>query len=240
MKSLPIHLKLEKEHKIQNLFSSISHTYDLTNSILSLRLDRSWRDTAVEISAFKANNHILDCCAGTGEMAIRLAQKLKCHVTIVDFSMPMLQIAKEKAAKEGCASLISCVDGNIKQMPFQDNTFHGAVLAFSLRNLPFLKETLLEIKRVLLPNGKIIFLELTKPQNFIIRQFYFFYLKKILPFMGGVISGKLSAYKYLAESILDFYEPQVFLNILQEAGFTGVKLYPLTLGIASIFMASKP
>ena len=240
-KSIPFNLdSSQKEFLLKNLFSQISHTYDFTNTILSCKSDISWRKHAVKISGFKNNDKVLDLCAGTGEMSLIIMKHIGCNVTLTDFSPSMLYIAEKKISNAGFSNLAQYVEANIKNLPFSDYMFDGAVLAFSLRNLPYLDETLNEIQRVLLPGGKLVLLELTKPDNIVLRNIYYFYLNNILPTIGGFISKKIDAYKYLAQSIQQFYEPKEFIDFLSSLNFLNVKHYSLTLGIASIFSATCP
>lgn len=230
----------QKEFLLKNLFSEISPTYDFTNTILSCKSDLAWRRHAVKISGFKNNDKILDLCAGTGEMTLIMMKHIGCNVTLADFSSSMLDIAEKKLSNAGFSNLTQYVETDIKNLPFNDHVFDGAVLAFSLRNLPCLDKTLKEIQRVLVPGGKLILLELTKPNNIILRKIYYFYLNNILPTIGGFISKKFDAYNYLAQSIQAFYEPKEFVDLLSSLNFINVKYHSLSLGIASIFSATCP
>lgn len=232
--------KKEKETSVRDIFFNISTSYDLVNTILSGKSDYFWRKQAVTLSRFSKDNHILDCCAGTGEMAIQLISQKNCRVTMVDFVSSMLEKAKQKIENHGYTSLTTCVEANIRELPFPDKNFNGATLAFSLRNLPYLNDTLLEIKRVLIPGSKLVLLELTKPNNKILRYLYLLYLNTILPLIGGYISKNPHAYKYLAQSIMEFHEPEEFKTKLTRLGFYPIEIHPLTFGIATVFIAVKP
>lgn len=230
----------QKEFLLKDLFSGVSPTYDFINTVLSCKSDLFWRKYAVKISGFKNNDKILDLCAGTGEMSLIIIKNTGCKVTLADFSSSMLNIAKNKISNAGFSNLAQYVETNIRSLPFDNHAFDGAVLAFSLRNLPYLEETLKEIQRVIMPGGKLILLELTKPDNIILRKIYYFYLNNILPFVGGFISKKFDAYKYLAQSIQQFYEPKEFINCLLSLNFVDVKHYSLSFGIASVYSSTCP
>lgn len=230
----------KKEFLLKKIFSQISPTYDLANTVLSCKSDLLWRRSAAKISGFNKSDKLLDLCAGTGEMSLVIMKHIKCSVTLTDFSSSMLDIAKKKISNAGLSHFAEYVETNIRALPFGNHLFNGAILAFSLRNLPYLPETLKEIQRVLVPGGKLILLELTKPNNMFLRNIYYFYLNNILPVIGGLLSKEPDAYRYLAQSIQAFLEPKEFTDLLSSLNFINVKHHSLTFGIASIFSATCP
>lgn len=232
---------IDKKQYIKQLFSSIANTYDILNTILSLNLDRRWRKKAVAKSNFPNGSYILDLCTGTGEMALSLAQTTNCRIIGVDFCHLMLQQAKIKIQKANLSQRILLALSDVDNLPFKNNTFDGIIIAFSLRNLKSIEHTLKEAKRVTKSGGKITFLELTPPPDRYIlwNKLYFWYLKYILPYIGGLLSRSLSSYHYLSSSIISFLKIEELLNLMKKADLDNIQGYQLTGGIATIGIGVK-
>jgi len=222
-----------KPEAIEAMFAEISPTYDRLNRILSLGLDIQWRNAVRRAIPFSTGK-TLDCCTGTGDLAILLA-KNGFEVTGIDFCEPMLSVARNKSPK---GVSLNFLEGDVHQIPFADRSFHVLTNAFSLRNLADLRKVFQEANRVLRPTGIAIFLELTRPWG-LLGWIHQFYLNTLLPALGGLLSGNKNAYRYLAQSIQKFPAPIEIAGLLEDSGFQEITITPLHGGIATMWLAVK-
>ena len=230
----------EKKKFVRDKFSSISSSYDLLNSLLSMQIDRYWRwKTTRLLNEFPAGP-VLDLCAGTMPLSLELTRQAKKRLVLaVDFCEDMIRAGARKLPSDHRTPRIFPVCGDGEQIPAPSDTFWGCTVAFGVRNLSQTMQGLREMHRVLKPTGKLLILEFSRPTNVIIKPVYNFYLNKILPMVAGLVSGDQEAYQYLASSIAAFYEPEELLAMMEEAGFTHVERKPLTFGIVSIYIGIK-
>jgi demethylmenaquinone methyltransferase/2-methoxy-6-polyprenyl-1,4-benzoquinol methylase len=224
---------------VRKLFDSVAPRYDFLNHLLSLRRDISWRRKAVlELNGVKG--WILDIATGTGDVAIEMVrQHPERKVFGIDFSEPMIRGAHQKILKKGLFETIALSLGDAILLPFRDNTFHAILIAFGLRNILNKEQALSEMVRVVKEGGKVVVLEFTFPKNGLIRSLYPIYFRKILPWVGGIISGDGGAYAYLPESVLKFRYAEHYEEIMKRAGLEEVRSRRLTGGIASILSGIK-
>jgi len=225
---------------IRELFNSVAPRYDLLNHLLSLRRDVYWRTRAVrELNGIEG--WILDIATGTGDGAIEIIRqgKGKRRVLGLDFSEPMLRKACEKLLKKRLLSTIDMNLGDALSLPFQDNTFNASVIAFGLRNILKKEQALSEMVRVTKKGGKVIILEFTFPEKGPMRRLYPSYFMKILPWVGGLISGDKGAYAYLPQSVFHFQSPEKYRELMKGAGLDNITSTGLTFGIASIITGIK-
>ena len=221
------------------MFDTISGDYDGLNRVISFGIDIKWRKKVVKLVKEKQPETILDIATGTGDLAINLAETNATKIVGLDISSGMLDIGKEKIKKKGLEQKIEMVLGDSENMPFGDNTFDAITVAFGVRNFETLENGLKEILRVLKPNGNFVILETSMPDKAPYKQGYNFYTKNILPVIGRVFSKDRSAYKYLCESASTFPFGEALNNILRKIGFINVEDFPQTLGVATIYTASK-
>ena len=232
--------KEEKRKLIEQMFNSIAKRYDFLNSFLSFGTDRLWRKKAVKIIARQYKNpYILDIATGTADLAIAAAKTANAKVVGIDISEKMLEIGKGKIIKKGLSESISLIKANSENIPFSNNNFDVAMVAFGVRNFPDPTKGLSEMHRVLRNSGMIMVLELSKPQGFIFRHLYNLYFRRALPVIGWALSGKKEAYSYLPDSVSRFPNNEVFLKMLSDAGFFETRQTKLTGGIASIYTGFK-
>ncbi|MCJ7749032.1 MAG: ubiquinone/menaquinone biosynthesis methyltransferase, partial [Desulfobacterales bacterium] len=183
---------------IRKLFDTIAPTYDFLNHLLSLRRDFYWRKVAVrELKGYEG--WILDIATGTGDVAIEIVHQngYKKKVFGLDFSEPMIRKARRKLLRKGFSQRIALSLGDALSLPFRENTFTASMMAFGLRNMVKKEQALAEMVRVIKKDGKVIILEFTFPKKRLLRRFYPIYFEKILPWIGGLISGDREAYAYL-------------------------------------------
>ena len=229
-----------KKEGIRRLFNSIASDYDRLNHILSLNIDKGWRRKAVkEIADKDSPVKVLDVACGTGDFTIEIAKKISAgsEVIGVDISEGMMEIGKEKILKAGVAAEMSVAD--CEALPYDQNTFDRIAVGFGVRNFEHLDLGLREMCRVLKPDGKLVILELSLPSNRLVRGCYMLYFQKILPMVGGFLSGDRGAYEYLRTSVLRFPAPDKFIEMLKSAGFEQVEHRPLTFGICRMYICHK-
>ncbi len=224
----------ERKRFIRRMFDSIVPTYDLLNRLLSFGTDERWRKDLIKKTQVRPGDRAIDLCCGTGDVS-RLLHKAQAETVSLDFSSEMLKrgIEKEKLDSD------KTVWGDACTLPFTTETFDAATIAFGIRNLPDMERFLDEVQRVLRPKGRLAILELVRPQNGVVRVFYFFYLKRILPIIGGILSGKPTAYRYLSGTIATFMSPSTIDALLKTHGFENVRHYPKTFGVATIMICRK-
>ncbi len=228
-----------KKAQVTKMFDTISNEYDGLNRVISFGIDVKWRNKVVKLVAEKNPENILDIATGTGDLAINLTATNAKEIIGLDISDGMLEVGRKKIASKKLDSIISMVIGDSEDLPFEDNSFDAITVAFGVRNFENLKKGLSEILRVLKPNGIFVILETSVPTNPIYKLGYNTYSKFILPTIGKIFSKDRVAYKYLSESASVFPYGDALNNILKKIGFINVKDLAQTMGVATIYTASK-
>ncbi len=231
---------LSKKAQVAELFNNIASRYDFLNHFLSLGIDKGWRKKAIAEVAMIKPNAILDVATGTGDMAIAAAKKIKPkNITGVDIAEGMLDVGRKKIADQQLANVITMQTGDSEAMPFVTGAFDAVMCAYGVRNFEHLEAGLKEMCRVLRPGGKLVILEFSHPTAPVVKQFYHFYFRNILPLLGRLVSKHSRAYTYLPESVMAFPEGKRFCEILQQCGFKNPTARPLTLGVTTLYTAEK-
>ncbi len=228
-----------KKEEVANMFNTIAPHYDMLNHLLSMGIDKLWRKKTIRLFKHLKAPYVLDVATGTGDMSIKAHRMLDCDIMGVDISKQMLEIAEKKIFKNHYHHSINVQEADSENLPFKSETFDAVMVAFGVRNFEHLDKGLTEMARVLKKDGLMAILEFSKPTVFPIRQLYLFYFTKLLPFLGGLISKDRRAYSYLPQSVLQFPDGNDFENHLHSSGMTPVKRIPLTMGIATIYLAKK-
>lgn len=231
---------MAKKEGVKKMFDNIAKDYDRLNHILSLNIDKNWRKKAVrELADQPSPLKVLDVACGTGDFTIEIAKSVKQGSTVmgVDISEGMIAVGVEKIAKLGLDATLEVAD--CEALPYEDNSFDRISVGFGVRNFEHLELGLKEMHRVLTSGGKLVILELSVPSNAFVRWCYKLYFLKILPFIGGIVSGNRGAYEYLPASVLRFPAPNKFMEIMKSAGFDIVEHTPLTLGICRMYLGQK-
>jgi demethylmenaquinone methyltransferase/2-methoxy-6-polyprenyl-1,4-benzoquinol methylase len=219
---------------IQEMFESVAPRYDFLNRVLSLGIDRGWRRRVVESLELRPEHRVLDLCCGTGDLSLEIAREATC--TACDFTWNMLTRARKKSVSTGRPIALACADA--LELPFGNDLFDRACIAFGIRNLESMSAGLAEIRRVLKPGGRIAILEFSQPNRGWLKLPYRIYLDWLLPAVGGLLSRK-EAYRYLAESIQGFPVPEVLVRMLAESGFREPRYSRLSGGIVALHLATK-
>ncbi len=241
---MPENESAAKEHagRVREMFGRIARRYDLLNHLLSVNVDKRWRRIVAtrvdeklreKLSATEAR--VLDVACGTGDLSLSLFEITGAGVVGTDFCRPMLAIAAGKTNGR-----IRFIEGDALDLPFRDGTFDVVTIAFGLRNLSNVESGLAELSRVLKPGGWVAVLEFSRPANVILRPMFNLYFRKLLPMMGGLISGSLSAYTYLPASVQKFPDQSQLSLLMEQAGFDQVGYENLTGGIAALHMGRRP
>jgi ubiquinone/menaquinone biosynthesis methyltransferase len=220
---------------INKMFDGIAPTYDALNRIMSLGVDRGWRKRAVARLGDIRGKRVLDICAGTLDLSL-IAADAGAWVMAADFAQEMLERGRRKLGRDPAPIFLFRADA--QELPFADGVFAGATCGFGLRNLDDPLAGLREARRVLAPGGKLVILDLFRPRRRITRAIQVLYNRRVLPFIGGLISGEREAYRYLASSIERFATPEEIADLAHQAGFATVEVEDLTAGIASLVVCS--
>lgn len=228
--------------RIQALFDGIAGDYDRLNHLLSLGIDRTWRRRALKRIVVPGQaQSILDVACGTGDFSITIAKRadIRTVVTGVDLSEGMLAVMAEKVREEGLEGRIRAEQGDCLQLRFEEASFDRVTIAFGIRNFEHRKVALCEILRVLKPGGRLVILELSVPSNRFLRWVYGIYFTKILPLIGGRISGDKAAYSYLPASVLKFPGKKEWMETMSSCGYSDVTHKAFTFGICRMYTGEK-
>jgi demethylmenaquinone methyltransferase/2-methoxy-6-polyprenyl-1,4-benzoquinol methylase len=229
------------EHSyVRSLFDRIAPHYDFLNHFLSAGFDIRWRQKAIRLLGEYHPKSILDIATGTGDLAIEASRLAANSIFGVDLSPEMLKQAQQKILRRRLQSLITVEEGSAEHLRFADNTFDAVMVAFGIRNFSNLDQGLREMLRVIRPGGAAIILEFSRPRRSPFKQLYKFYFAQILPRLGGMISKSPEAYQYLPSTVQAFPDGDRLLDILHSIGYVKSRQYPLTMGIATIYIAEKP
>lgn len=223
------------------MFDGIAPSYDRLNHLMSLDVDKTWRRRALREIVDGTPQQILDVACGTGDSTIvvaRSAAEGSC-VTGVDISQGMLALVPDKARKAGVQDRIALQLADGEALPFPEASFHRVTCFFGIRNFEHKELGLSEFYRVLRPGGKAVILELTLPGSRVLRKLYLFYFTRVLPWLGGRISGNKAAYRYLPASVQAFPSTGAFQQMMQDAGFRSVGHRTFSLGLCRMFIGHK-
>jgi demethylmenaquinone methyltransferase / 2-methoxy-6-polyprenyl-1,4-benzoquinol methylase len=231
----------QRAARVGELFATIARRYDLINDIQSFGLHRLWKRRVIGLARPQAGERALDLCCGTGDLTLALAKR-GAHVTGLDFSEAMLQVAKEKSARfeQRSKTKIEFIRGDAQQIPFPDNSFAVLTIGYGLRNLADLDAGLRDMWRVSKPGGRLVALEFGKPANPAWRGIYFAYLKFLLPVFGKIFCGNSAAYAYILESLNHYPSQSAVAAKMTEHGWRNVRVLNLIGGVMSIHSAEKP
>ncbi|MBN1670618.1 MAG: bifunctional demethylmenaquinone methyltransferase/2-methoxy-6-polyprenyl-1,4-benzoquinol methylase UbiE [Kiritimatiellae bacterium] len=225
----------------ERLFDDIAPTYDRLNRILSFGRDQAWRRAVAARVARRRPRRLLDLATGTGDQLLACVQAgIDAEGAVgVDVSGAMLEIARKKSAWFALNTTVRWEKGEAAALPFEAGSFDAVTMSFGIRNMPDIGRVLGETHRVLGPGGLAAILELSVPARPVLRRLHGFYCRFIMPAVGGIVSGNLTAYRYLNESVLQFPDPATFCEQMRSAGFADVAAHTLTFGSATMFTGGK-
>ena len=220
------------------MFDRISGVYDLMNSAMTAGLHHQWRERAVDRAQVGPGSDALDLCTGTGDLALALRRRIGPDGRVVgsDFSEAMLELARDKSGEEGLPVEFGWADA--LELPYGDESFDAVTVGFGARNLADLDRGLSEMARVLRPGGRLVVLEITKPEREPLASFYSLWFDRLIPVIGS-LAGDSEAYSYLPDSVRSFPEPQRLAEMIDNAGFAEIRWLLLAGGIIAIHSANK-
>lgn len=229
-----------KTQQVEAMFDSIAPAYDFMNSAMSLGLHRRWLRKAIKAVQADAPAEILDVATGTADVAIALARHLPlAGITGIDLSEGMLEVGRRKVAKAGLTDRITLRQADCLHLPFDDNSFDAVTVAYGVRNFEHLLDGYREMARVLRKGGRLVVIELSTPTSPIVKPFYKFYTRCIIPIAGRIVSKDVRAYSYLPESIAAVAQGSAMTALMSQAGLTATTHRPLTLGVCTLYTAVK-
>ncbi len=223
------------------MFGEIAPKYDLMNHLLSMNVDRYWRWRTTRILQPSRTGPILDCCTGTGDLALAFQRHTQgeAPITATDFCPEMLEIAAKKQKSAGSTG-ITFLEADSQNLPFENDRFELVTVAFGLRNVADTDRGLREMVRVCQPGGRVAVLEFSMPSWQPFKGIYGWYFRRVLPRVGQLFArNKSSAYSYLPESVSEFPSGQALADRMQAAGLQRVRFHPFTLGIATLYVGVK-
>lgn len=229
--------------RVRSMFTSIAGKYDLLNHLLSLNVDRLWRRFTTRTVPPEPGVPVLDCCTGTADLALAYdrASQGRSPVIGTDFCHEMLRLGHGKVRKAGATDRIVLVEGDTQRLPLPSDTFGIVTVAFGLRNVSDTVRGIDEMVRVARPGGKVAILEFSRPRGPLLGRLYLTFFRHILPRVGQAIApNQHDAYHYLPSSVLQFPDGQAMLDLLSSRGLSETRQYPLTFGIATLYVGTKP
>ena len=224
------------------MFNRIAKTYDPVNRLLSFGLDTRWRKKVGSLLPPKQPMQLLDLATGTGDQVLSLCAQYPQKITSavgMDLSEGMLEVGRKKVLQRKMEHCISLQQGDACKLPLEDSSFDAVTISFGIRNVPDVPKALKEMHRILRPEGKALILEFAIPRNPMVRFGHLFYLRHVLPTVGGLVSGDKPAYRYLNTTIESFPYGNDFAQLMKEAGFKTVRVHSLTFGIANLYEAIR-
>jgi demethylmenaquinone methyltransferase/2-methoxy-6-polyprenyl-1,4-benzoquinol methylase len=228
--------------RVRRMFGQIAGRYDFLNHLLSLNIDRYWRRRTVRLVPPDGDLPILDVCTGTGDLAFAYDRAAGGRVPIVgaDFTHEMLAIGREKARKTGVAERVTFVEADAQALPMPSDEFQIVCVAFGLRNVADTDRGLAEMARVCAPGGRVAVLEFSSPAWQPFKAVYGWYFRNVLPRIGRIVSRSSGdAYEYLPTSVGEFPQGEALLERMRAAGLTETRCYPLTFGVATLYVGVK-
>ncbi len=232
----------KSDRRVRAMFASIARRYDLLNHLLSLNIDRSWRRFTTRTVPPEPGVPILDCCTGTADLALAYhkAGAGASPVIGADFCREMLVVGRDKVRKASADGIVLLIEADAQKLPLPTDTFGIVTVAFGLRNVRDTVRGIDEMVRVARPGGTVAILEFSRPRGAILGRLYLAFFRHILPRVGQAIApNRDNAYHYLPASVLQFPDGAEMVALLASRGLKNVKHYPLTLGIATLYVGVK-
>jgi demethylmenaquinone methyltransferase/2-methoxy-6-polyprenyl-1,4-benzoquinol methylase len=225
----------QKALYVREMFAAIAPRYDRANRLLTAGVDEAWRRRAVAELAAVRGGAVVDLCCGTGDLVFHLLRSdPQLRVTGVDFTPPMLDGARVRAHKADPRRRATFLEGDVTALPFADASFDGATMGFSMRNVVDVLGALREARRILRPGARFVNLDVTKPQNPLVRRLFGAYFYGIVPLIGGLVGGSKPAYRYLPNSLTNFPDANGLAERFRAAGFRDVRTIRLGMGAIAL------
>lgn len=230
----------DKARRVAGVFRSVAPRYDLMNDLMSLGIHRLWKFYALLLTGLRRGQRVLDVAAGTGDLALPMADKVgpTGEVVLCDINDAMLARGRDRMTDRGVAGNVRYVQADAEHLPFADNCFDRITITFGLRNVTDQEAALAAMYRVLKPGGSLLVLEFSQPKPWL-RPIYDLYTFNVLPLMGRLVAGDADSYRYLAESIRMQPDQETLLSMMTRAGFERCDYYALSAGIVAVHRGYK-
>ncbi|MFD1677979.1 demethylmenaquinone methyltransferase [Alicyclobacillus fodiniaquatilis] len=234
--------KEEKERYVREMFNGIAHKYDFMNTLMSFGMHQSWRRYAIKRARIAPGMHALDACCGTADFTLEIARTVgpSGRVTGLDFSEEMLAVGQNKVRNSDVRMQITLMQGNVLQLPFEDNRFDAVTVGWGLRNVPDIDVALQELYRVVKPGGWVVSLDMGKPSAPIFKQGYWLYFNWLVPMLGKITAGRKRAYQYLHDSSRAFDSQRQLVQRFARLGFKNATYHNLMGGVVAVVEGQKP
>jgi len=230
----------EKAAHVSRIFASIAPRYDLMNRLMTGGRDQAWRQQVARLAGLPPGGRVLDVATGTGDIALALA---RCYpdarVVGADFSIEMMRTGQPKLAAADVDGRIALAAGDALRLPFLDKSFDAVTTGFALRNVTDISRTFAEMYRVVKPGGRVICLEISRPTLPLFRSMFGFYFYRVVPWMGGLISGHRDAYVCLPRSLTGFLTPEEVKAVMEEVGWRQVRYRRLMIGTVAVHVGVR-
>jgi len=239
----PIEAVDKSGRRVRSMFAAIAGKYDLLNHLLSLNIDKGWRNFTTRTVPPEPGVPVLDCCTGTADLALAYDRAGGGRSPVVgsDFCHEMLAIGVRKVRKAKAEGTVALIEGDTQRLPMPDDTFGVVTVAFGLRNVADTVKGIDEMVRVARPGGKVAILEFSRPRGAILGRLYLAFFRHVLPKVGQTIApNSYDAYSYLPASVLQFPDGREMLDLLASRGLADLRQHPLTFGIATLYVGTKP
>ncbi len=226
----------EKRNYVRRMFTAIAPRYDLMNRLMTLGRDQTWRRTVVDLCALPRGGRLLDVATGTGDIAYEaLGRDARAQVAGLDLTREMMLRGRGKHAR----LVFSFTEGDALALPFASDTFDAACSGFMMRNVVDVPAAFAEQARIVKPGGRVVCLEITRPANRVFRRFFDLYFFRLVPRLGGLISGQREAYTYLPHSTVAFPDPSRLQQIMEGAGLGDVHYQLAMFGTVALHWGTK-
>jgi len=230
----------EKATYVSQMFARIAPHYDLMNRLMTGGRDHAWRQQVARLAALPSGGCVLDVATGTGDIVVSLARQYPdAQVVGADFSFEMMQTGRPKFAAAGLDGCITLAAGDALRLPFADGSFDAVTTGFALRNVTDIPRIFAEMYRVVKSGGRVVCLEISRPTLPLFRSLFDFYFYRVVPWVGGLISGYREAYTYLPHSLTDFLTPEEVKAVMEEIGWRQVRYRRLTMGTVAIHVGVR-
>ncbi len=231
---------VEKSAYVSQTFARIAPRYDLMNRLMTGGRDHAWRRQVARLAALPPGGRVLDVATGSGGIALALARRYPgAQVVGADFSFEMMHTGQLKPAAAGLEGRVSLAAGDALRLPFPDDSFDAATTGFALRNVTDVPRAFAEMYRVTRPGGRVVCLEISRPTLPLFRSLFSFYFYRVVPLMGGLVSGQREAYVYLPHSLTGFLSPEQVKTVMEGAGWCRVRYRRLMMGTMAIHVGEK-
>jgi len=232
--------KAAKAAYVGRMFDRIAPRYDLMNHLMTGGRDRAWRRQVARLTALPPGGRVLDVATGTGDIALTLARcYIGAQVMGLDFSLEMIQAGRSKFTAPDLGERVVMMAGDALRLPFPNDSFDAAATGFALRNVTDIPLAFAEMLRVVRPGGRVVCLEISRPTLPFFRSLFGFYFYRLVPWIGGLVSGQKEAYTYLPNSLTDFLTPQEIKTVMESVGWREVRYWRLMLGTVAIHLGVK-